>query len=813
MIKEMIATLTLEEKAVLLSGKTVWETFGNESVSIPSIFLADGPHGLRKQEGASDHLGLNKSVPATCFPTAATVANSWDVNLAEEIGRHLGKEAKANGVEVLLGPGLNIKRNPLAGRNFEYFSEDPYLSGKMAAAYIRGIQKNGTIACPKHFAVNNQELRRMASDSIVDTQTLREIYLTGFEIAVKEGKPLSLMSAYNKVNGVYANESQFLLRDVLIEEWGFEGFVVSDWGGDNDHVEAVKNGAHLQMPSTGFDGPLELVNAVKEGRLKEEVLDERVGEYLRVILKTQRLEESVDFETQHNTAHKAAAKSIVLLKNEDNVLPLNSEATVGVIGDFAFQARYQGAGSSVVNPKQLKNTVDVIDASSLNIVGMKKGFERQGAMNDAMLEEALELAKASDVVLVYIGLDELAESEGDDRRTMKIAGNQIRLLEALGKIDVKVVAIISAGCVIDCSWEHHVDAILHGYLSGEAGASAMLDVISGKVNPSGKLNETYPITYEDVPFGESFPEKSEKVFYKEGLFVGYRYYDKIDQAVRYPFGYGLSYTQFEYGQLTVEEDKISFTIKNVGNVYGEEVAQLYVSHPSVCLIRPKQELKGFVKVGLQPQEEQQVTIPFDEYTFRFFNPKTNRWETEPMVYGIKIGASSRDIRLESKITLNGEELTEIPYEKKSLSNYFSGNIKGVLTEEFEALYGKAVTQVVMKERHLLGPNHLLKEMAYAKSPVARFIHRTMENMLAKSERKGTPDLNLVFQLNMPFRAIAKMTNGMVNMKMVHGMLEFVNGKHLKGLTGIIKGYFWGRKVKKAFEDHLTEQQQKRKVNL
>ena len=568
-MEKIVDSLSLEEKALLMSGKTVWETFDIESKGIPSIFLSDGPHGLRKQEGASDHLGLNKSIPATCFPTAATIANSWDTKIAEDIGKCLGDEAKKNNVQVLLGPGMNIKRNPLCGRNFEYFSEDPYLSGKMAAALIRGIQKNGTVACPKHFAVNNQELRRMASDSILDEQTLREIYLTGFEIAVKEGKPLSIMSAYNKINGVYANENEWLLRTVLRDEWGFDGFVVSDWGGSNDHVDGVRNGSHLEMPSTGYNGPMEIVKAVENNQLSLSDLDERVKEILSVIMSIPRSsdKESIDYEQHHAIAKEAAMRSIVMLKNDDQTLPINKMAKIGIIGDFASEPRYQGAGSSVVNAKNLEKTVDIIDNYPLNIIGFEKGFDRNGKESAQFVSGAVDLAKKADVVLLYVGLDELAESEGKDRDSISLSRNQLELIDALSQLDTKIVAVVSAGSVIDMAWEDKVDAILHGYLSGEAGAGAMLDVITGVYSPSGKLNETYPWHYSDIPFGDEFPSKAARVLYKEGLFVGYRFYDKAQKQVRYPFGHGLSYSKFEYSDLIIEENKVSFKIKNIGNVF------------------------------------------------------------------------------------------------------------------------------------------------------------------------------------------------------------------------------------------------------
>lgn len=800
---KVVDSLSLEEKALLMSGKTVWETFDIESKGIPSIFLSDGPHGLRKQEGASDHLGLNKSIPATCFPTAATIANSWDTKIAEDIGKCLGNESKKNNVQVLLGPGMNIKRNPLCGRNFEYFSEDPYLSGKMAAALIRGIQENGTVACPKHFAVNNQELRRMASDSILDEQTLREIYLTGFEIAVKEGNPLSIMSAYNKINGVYANENEWLLRTILRDEWGFKGFVVSDWGGSNDHVDGVRNGSHLEMPSTGYNGPMEIVKAVENNQLSLSDLDERVKEILSVIMNIPRSSdnESIDYEKHHALAKEAAMKSIVMLKNEDQLLPINKTAKVGIIGDFASEPRYQGAGSSVVNAKNLEKTVDIIDNYPLNIIGFEKGFDRNGKESAQFTSAAVDLAKKADVVLLYIGLDELAESEGKDRDSISLSRNQLELIDALSQLDAKIVAVVSAGSVIDMSWEAKVDAILHGYLSGEAGAGAMLDVITGVYSPSGKLNETYPLDYSDIPFGEEFPSKAAQVLYKEGLFVGYRFYDKARKEVRYPFGHGLSYSKFEYSDLTIEEDRVSFKIKNIGYCFAEEVPQLYISNPSEKVLRPVNELKGFTKIGIQVNETKSISIPFDEFSFRFYNSKTQKWEIETQIYKLRIGSSSRDIRLEGQLLVKGNS-TEQPYNPEKLQSYFKGEISKVDQKEFEALLGHKIQDKPDESATILELNSTISDMGTAKGLLARFVQGRISKMIAKAEQSGEINLNILFIYNMPLRAIAKMTNGIMTMGMLDGILMMVNGKFFTGTGRLIAKSFSRISATRNFKKRL-----------
>lgn len=487
--QELIEKMTVEEKAAFLSGKNVWQTRECKRLNIPSIFCSDGPHGIRKQAGEGDHLGLNESLPATCFPTAAAVANSWDEELGRELGEALGEEAAAQKVNVLLGPGLNIKRSPLCGRNFEYFSEDPYLSGKMAAAYIKGIQSHGVYACPKHFAVNSQELRRMAMNSVLDERTLREIYLTGFEIAVKEGNAKSIMTSYNEVNGIYANENKHLLQDILRKEWGFDGIVITDWGGSNDHAKGVAAGSNLEMPAPGLDSAREILKAIENKTLTMEELDVCVDGLLDAVLTLHKNEEGKkrNFKetVHHNLAKRAAAESAVLLKNEGNILPLAAESKIAIIGDFAVEPRYQGAGSSMVNPTYLETIEKSVGKYELQVVGINRGYRRTGEEDAALRKEALDLAAAADVVLYCFGLDELSESEGIDRTHMRIPQNQIDLLQAIVQVNPNVIGLLSAGSAIEMPWHYCCKAILHGYLTGQAGASAMLDILTGRVNPSG----------------------------------------------------------------------------------------------------------------------------------------------------------------------------------------------------------------------------------------------------------------------------------------------------------------------------------------
>ncbi|MBR1780037.1 MAG: glycoside hydrolase family 3 C-terminal domain-containing protein, partial [Oscillospiraceae bacterium] len=652
---EIIKSLTIEEKCHLLSGRDFWATVSVEAKGVPSINLSDGPHGIRKQEGAGDQLGLNGSVPATCFPTAATIANSWDPALGEQIGEFLGEEAASQDVAVLLGPGLNVKRSPLCGRNFEYFSEDPYLAGKMAAGYIRGIQKNGISACPKHFAANNTELRRQASNSVIDERTLREIYLTGFEIAVKEAKPKSIMSSYNMVNGVYANEIEHLLQHILRDLWGFDGFVVSDWGACNDFVDGVRAGSHLEMPTTGGDSPRQLMAAIYEGRISEEEVDQRVDELLDVVLAVHKAVEplkgkSFDVDAHHAMAQRASEESIVLLKNEGGILPLAEGTRVAVIGDFAETPRYQGAGSSVVNPTKLDSTLGVIENFPLNVVGFEKGYPRVGSGDAAMRAAAVELAKKADVVLLYLGLDEISESEGLDSGHMKLPQSQIDLLDAVATANENVVIVMSAGSAVEMPRLDKCRALVHGYLCGQAGASAVLKAILGQINPSGKLSETYPIAYEDVSSAPYFPAEQRSVEYREGLYVGYRYFETVKKPVLFPFGFGLSYTTFAYSDLRVTVQEATFTITNTGSVDGAEVAQLYVSAKAPRVYRPAKELKGFAKVFLKAGESKSVTIPLDDKAFRYFNAKTDRFEIDGGEYDILIGASVTDIKLSGTVT-------------------------------------------------------------------------------------------------------------------------------------------------------------------
>ena len=799
----IIKQMSLEEKALMMSGKNVWQTQDFPQYGIPSMMQSDGPHGMRTQPPeACDHLGINASIPATCFPTAATLANTWDENLVEEMGKTLATEAVSMGVHVVLGPGLNIKRSPLCGRNFEYYSEDPYHAGKMAASLIKGIQSLGISACPKHYAANSQELRRMAMNSVVDERALREIYLTGFEIAVKEGKAKSIMSSYNEVNGVYANENKHLLQEILVDEWGFEGYVVSDWGASNDHALGVKHGSHLEMPGTAKTGQKEILKGIAEGVLTEEELDQRLDELLDVIYTTHEglecakknygigkstmTEQGFDVEAHHALARKVAEEGIVLLKNDENILPLAEKTKVAVVGDFAKTPRYQGAGSSLVNPtKEPESILNCIDISGLHMVSFAQGYERNKKVNSQLIEDAVKKVKEADVVLVFVGLDEIGEAEGLDRTHMKMPEAQEAVITALADSHDNVIVVLSAGSPIEMPWADKVKAIVHGYLGGQAGASAMLNVLTGKVNPSGRLNETYPLKYEDTPAYTYYPSKERNSEYRESLYVGYRYYTTVGKDVRFPFGYGLSYTTFAYSDIHANEREVRFKLKNTGNRVGAEVPQLYVSKTSDSVFRPIRELKGFARVELEAGEEKEVVIPFDDKTFRFFDVRTNTWEIESGIYGIQIGRNANEIELNTEVDIVGT-LNDGPYKRELLPDYFAGKVAEIDDDEFKLLYGKELPDGSWSGE--IGINDAFCQFYYAKSGLCRLLYKILKRNVDEAIAKGDPNLDILFVYNMPIRGISRLTGGKVNMKMVYGITEIANGHFFKGFGKVISGF-------------------------
>ena len=805
--KDILDQMTLIEKAAIVGGQGEWQTWPIPRLNIPSMYCSDGPHGIRKQAGAGDHLGLNESLKATCFPTAATVANSWDVALGEKIGRALGEEAMAEDVHILLGPGMNMKRSPLCGRNFEYFSEDPHLAGKMAAAYVRGIQSKGVRSCIKHFAVNSQEERRMAMDAVVDERTLREIYLTAFEIAIKEGKAKALMTSYNEVNGEYANENTHLLLDILRGEWGYDGMVVTDWGGSNNHVKGIKCRSNLEMPNPGLDSARQVIAAIENGTLTKAELDLCVDDLLDAILETTEAAKGhsseFDIEGHHALAREAASQCAVLLKNEGKILPLAEGTKVAVIGDFAFKPRYQGAGSSMVNTTKLESFIEIAqESSALEIVASSAGYRRNGDPDEALKNEAVEAAKQADVVLYFFGLDEMSESEGLDRQHMKLPKVQLELLKALADANPNIVGILSGGSSIEMDWDTDLKAVLHGYLTGQAGGGAVYDIITGAVNPSGKLAETYPVTYEDTPAFNYYPAKERTSEYREGLYIGYRYFDTAHVPVKYPFGYGLSYTTFEYTDLKVNADGATFKITNTGKLDGAEIAQLYISLPGAEVFRPEKELKGFAKVFLKAGETKTVTIAFNDMTFRYWNVEDEAWAVEGGIYKILVGSSSADIRLAADLSVAGVGSGN-PYDRKKVPAYYSGDITRVPDGQFETILGRPIPDGSWTRD--LTQNDAICQLKNSKSWICRRVYGVLERKKKKAEAAGKPDLNVLFIYNMPFRAIGKMTGGAVSQEMVEGMVKVVNGHFFGGIGTVIGGYFRNGRLNKAYEKSLKKQ--------
>lgn len=699
--KNIISKMTLEEKASLCVGKDYWNSENIERLNIPSIKMSDGPHGLRVQRENGDNLGVNKSEVAICYPSSATIANSWDKNVAYKFGKTLGEEAKSENVNIVLGPGVNIKRSPLGGRNFEYFSEDPYLTGIMATQYVKGLQSNNVGACVKHFAVNNQENRRRTVNVVVDERTLREIYLKAFEMIVKEAKPWSVMSAYNKLNGKYCTENEVLLN-ILKKEWNFEGIVITDWGAENDRVKGLVAGNELEMPGGRGNGKEEIIQAVKDGKVSEEYLDEIVDRILNIAFKCEKIEHSYNKEKHHEIAMELAQESIVLLKNENNILPINKRK-IALIGDMAKNPRYQGAGSSTINPYKVENAYDCFIQNGIE-VDYAKGYNRIESDDDKeLINQAVEVAKNKDVVILFLGLTENYESEGMDRTNLEIPKNQIKLIESIYSVNKNIIVVLSNGAPITMEWKDKAKAIITGYLGGESGAKAMVNCILGKVNPSGKLAETYPIKLEDSPCFNNFPGTEVSVEYKEAIYVGYRYYDKNNIKVLYPFGYGLSYTTFEYSNLNIENNIVSFRIKNTGKVKGKEIAQVYVSQCNPTIFKPLKELKGFEKVELEPDEEKEVNIILDDSAFQYYNVQNKKWEIESGEYKILVGKSCESIELECKIHIDSkDEKPEADFPKV----YGSGKVQNVTDEDFEKLLGQKIPDRYIKLEEISEDNTL-----------------------------------------------------------------------------------------------------------
>jgi len=797
--------LTLLQAAALLSGASAWDSRAIPAANVPSFVMSDGPHGVRRQLGDADHLGIAQAEKATCFPTASALAATWNPELARDMGEALGLEARSLGVDVLLGPGLNIKRSPLCGRNFEYFSEDPILAGTMAAGLVDGIQSTGTAACPKHFALNSQELRRMASDSIVDERTMHEIYLTGFEIVCRTARPRAIMSSYNLVNGTYAHENKRLLTDILRTEWGFDGMVVSDWGGSNSAVAAARAGGSLEMPAPGLVGARQIVAAVEAGQLDASDVYARAQEVLTVAAAAAGLPAPTpyDLDGHHTLATRIAAEAITLLRNENDLLPLSAGTSVALIGDLADTPRFQGSSSSQVNPTRVESPRELLEAGGgasrgLVCAGYASGYERHGGTSDALIAEAVALAVRANVALVYVGLDELAESEGLDRPHMRLPEGQDRLVEAVVAANPRTVVVLTGGASVEMPWASSVPALVNGYLTGQGGAGAMLDVLSGAVDPSGRLAETYARSYEDHPTAAWYPATGPLSYYREGPFVGYRYFTSVGIDVAFPFGYGLSYSSFEYSDLAVNEEGATLTLTNTCSRDGAEVVQFYVSAPG-GVFGPARELKGFAKVEVAAGASVSVMIPFDRYTFRHWETSRGAWEREAGTWTVHVGRNATDTPLSATLEVDGTTPSPID---PALGHYLSGDVAGVTDSECAVLLGRTIpTAHPMDDLLASDP---LSEMTRAKTWLARVAGRGLHALKAKADAKGTPDLSILFVLNMPFRAIAKMSNGAASPDMVDAILLAVNGHPLRGLTRAALGFLSNARANKATQRELDQ---------
>lgn len=796
--EQIVSAMSLEDKIAFCSGASFWKTKEFPQYGISSIFLSDGPHGIRKQEGESDHLGLNASVKTTCFPTASLLGSAWDEELLNEIGEALGREAVQEDVQVVLGPGVNMKRSPLCGRNFEYFSEDPYLSGKLAASWIRGVQSTGTGVSLKHFAGNSQEAKRMSSDSLIDERALREYYLPAFEIAVKEARPATVMCSYNKVNGTYASDHKVLLTDILREEWGFDGAVITDWGAMHDRVEGFKAGLDLEMPGSkgAFDKLVK--EAVRSGRLSEADIDRSVLRLLRLIDRTkERVSKQDDkqemFRRHHALARRAAQSGGILLKNEGAILPLQREQKLTVIGQLAEKPRYQGTGSSLVNPTQLASLLDGLNEYQADYA-YYKGYELEDIEHEGLLKEALAGVEQDSTVLVVVGLTEIYESEGFDRTTLSIPKNQLKLLQALaGKTD-NIIAVLVGGSAVETAWMDSVKACLHMQLSGQAGGLATADLLYGTVNPSGKLCETYPVRLEDVVNASYYGKNPKQVPYLESMYVGYRYFDKVEKRTAFPFGFGLSYTTFAYDQLQVERGPdhemhitVHVDVTNTGKVSGAEVVQLYVEAQTGGVYRPKQELKGFKKVILAPGERRTVSFQLDQRSFAFYNPAVRDWQVEAGEYLIRIGSSSQDIRVQGKLELSGVQ----PVRSQVSEWYY--RLEGTPTmDDFKSIYGD-FKPFVMPRKGNFTVECSVYEMKEESFLFAQF-YKMIEKIIAKSATPdGKPDYtNVHFKMLMvsasdnPIRTMALLSPGFLTFKRLQLLVDLANGKPLKGISNYFK---------------------------
>ena len=777
-IEKIISKMSLEEKISFCSGKDFWNTKDFPSYGIPSIKFSDGPHGLRFQDEKTDMLGVHKSQPATCFPTGVTAASTWDKELYFAMGRAIAEEAKASGVSVLLGPACNIKRNPLGGRNFEYLSEDPYLSGKMASSYIKGQKSVGVLSCVKHFAANNQEYKRMNGDSMLDERTLREIYLTPFEIAIKDGNVNAVMCSYNKINGTHASDCKELLTNILRNEWKFDGTVITDWGGLNDRIAAFSAGCDLNMP--GGSGYMEKMaaDAVRAGELDEECVNNSVRRLLKMIEKSN-IEVSceVDFDEHDKIAERIAEEGAVLLKNDDGILPLADNDFV-LIGYMAENTRYQGSGSSHINPTKITSIRDVMPS-----VPFLNAGDGHGNVTDTEISHAANIARERRTAVVAVGLPDGYESEGFERDSMKLPDGYNKLVESVAAANENTVVLLLGGAPMELPWADKVKSILYFGLSGQAVGSAAKRLILGEANPSGKLTESWPYFYSDVISRDTFGKKNTE--YREGIYVGYRYYDKANIDVRYPFGHGLSYTDFEYSNLSVSRHVVTVTVKNVGKCFGAEVVQLYVRPYTDGIFRPLRELRGFERVELSVGESKTVSFDLDERAFAVWQ---DGWVVPKGKYAIEIGSSSRDIRLSAMIDIDGAEV-ENP---TRLAGSWYQTLSGTPTrEEWEMLMGNPVPIAKEPRKGEFTMDSTCMEMKDS-SLVMRIQYKITERVISKSFG-GKRDMSdpayrmmITSATDGPMRTVILSSGGMVTESLGRGLLHMANGHYIRGIAEMLK---------------------------
>lgn len=793
-IKQLIQELTLEEKASLCSGKDFWTTKSVQRLGINSFNMSDGPHGLRKENDEDDAVGMKSSFPATAFPPAVSLAGTWNPELAKRVGDSLGEQCLDQDVDILLGPGINIKRSPLCGRNFEYFSEDPFLAGKMGAAYIEGVQQNNIGTSLKHFCANNNEHLRMTISSIVDERALREIYLSAFEECVKK-QPWTVMASYNKINGVYATDNKRLLTDILRKEWGYKGLVVSDWNATNDRVEGIKAGMDLEMPASGGKNDKLIVEAVKKGQLDEKDLDTVVERILTLLHKCEESRQpgyKADYDKAHELAREVARESIILLKNDKNILPLDKEEKILVIGQLAKHSRYQGSGSSRINPYKLVSFTDMLDMQNKEYEYEEGYTLSSDGYDEAVFNRAIEKARNFEgKVICFIGLTDNYESEGYDRSHLTLPVSHDKLANALKDLNKDVVFVLSGGSPVIMPWLDRVSTLLNAYLPGEAGGEALYDIIYGICNPSGKLAETYPLKEKDSIASRYFPMGPVNVEYRESIFVGYRYYDTANKQVAFPFGYGLSYTTFQYSDLKCDQKKVSFKITNTGDRDGAEVCQLYIRDVNPCVFKADKELKGFEKVFLKAGESKTVTLQLDKRSFAFYNTVTSDWYAPAGKYEILIGASSRNIRLSKQIDVDFKETQPIPDYATICPQYYDiANSETIDDSQFHNLYGKDIAPNVAPKRGEFDYNTTIGDFSCCL--IGKIIIKVAPSII----KSQVPDADMTTMIMltqgmkaMPLRGLTGITSGLMDTKLIDGMLLWGNKHRLRGLFKMISGLF------------------------